>query len=74
MGANETTGSEERDIVSNQKSEKSRLSLNRLELDESGTSGAQGTAHAVDPLDCPTLIEQVVDFLERYSWAPYGLR
>lgn len=74
MGANETTGREERDVVSNQKSEKSRLSLNRVELDESGTSGAQGPAHAVDPLDCPTLFEQVVDFLERYSWAPYGLR
>jgi len=72
MGANETTGSEERDVVSNQKNEKKRV--DRVELDTSGTSGTQGTAHAADPLDCPTLVEHVVDFLERYSWAPHGLR
>jgi hypothetical protein len=45
-----------------------------LEFRRNPIAAAAGSAHAVHHLECPTLIEHVVDFLDRYNWAAFGLR
>jgi hypothetical protein len=45
-----------------------------LELERNGIKTTASSAYAERHLECPTLIEHVVDFLEHYNRAGVGLR
>jgi hypothetical protein len=43
-----------------------------LDLVPRRTNGTHDPAHAMDHFYCPTLMEHIMDFLERYNQSPCG--